>query len=79
MRKDLEIGWFGYSLIGLFTLTALIAFVRALVMTFTNGTTEDWISIGVSIGVGGIGLLLSYWTGRLVVWVVSLLDVPREF
>lgn len=79
MRKDVEIGWFGYSIIGLFTLTTLIAFVRALVMTFTNGTTEDWIDVGVSIGVCSIGLLLSYWTGRLVVWIVSFFDVPRGF
>lgn len=74
MRKDLKIGPFGYSCIGFLTIVTLIAIIRAIVMTFMDSTTEDWIWVG--IGILGISVIsiLSYWTGRLVVYLLSFLD-----
>ena len=71
---DLNIGLFGYSIIGFLTIVTLIAIIRSIVITFMDSTTEDWIWVG--IGILGISVIsiLSYWTGRLVVYLLSFLD-----
>ena len=74
MRRDLNIGWFGYCGIGFLTIATLIAIVRAIVLTIDNSTPE-----GVLYTLGLILILLIsgsvfYWIGRLVVYLLSFLD-----
>ena len=74
MRKDLNIGPFGYSCIGFLTIAALIAIVRAILITWGESRTEDWIGVGIAVSVIFGVSILSYWTGRLVVYLLSFLD-----
>ena len=74
MKRDLNIGWFGYSLIGFLTIVTLIATVRAVLMTLRESRTEDWIGVGIAVGVVFGVSILSYWVGRLVVYLLSFLD-----
>jgi len=74
MKKDLNIGPFGYSCIGFLTIAAIIAIVRAVVITFTQATTEDWIWVGIGLVlIFGVSIL-SYWVGRGIVYLLSFLD-----
>lgn len=75
MRKnDLNIGPFGYSVIGFLTIVTLIAIVRAILITLRESRTEDWIWVGIGLVlIFGVSIL-SYWTGRLVVYLLSFLD-----
>jgi len=75
MREgDLNIGPFGYSVIGFLTIATLIATVRAVLITLRESRTEDWIGVGIAVGVVFGVSILSYWTGRLVVYLLSFLD-----
>lgn len=74
MKRDLEIGTFGYSVIGFLTIAAIIAIVRAILITLRESTTEDWISVGIGLVlIFGVSIL-SYWVGRGIVYLLSFLD-----
>lgn len=70
MKKDLNIGPFGYSCIGFLTIATLVAFVRAILMTLRESTAEDWISVGIGVGVVFGVSILSYWVGRGIVYLI---------
>lgn len=71
MRRDkTKIGLVGYHWIGLFTTAILAGVVRMLCLS----TTEDWTNLFVWLSIGGISLFLSYWIGRGIVYLISLLD-----
>ena len=74
MKRDLNIDPLGYCVIGFLSIVTLITIVRAIVLTINNSTPE-----GVLYTLGLILILLIsgsvfYWTGRLVVYLLSFLD-----
>ena len=74
MKRDLEIGTFGYSVIGFLSIVTLIAIVRAILITLRESTTEDWIWVGIGLVlIFGVSIL-SYWVGRGIVYLLSFLD-----
>lgn len=69
-NENLNIGPLGYCVIGFLTIATVVAFVRAILMTLRESTTEDWISVGIGVGVVFGVSIVSYWVGRGIVYLI---------
>ena len=73
-EHDIDLDVIGYSCIGFLTIATVVAIVRAIVLTIDNSTPEGFLYTLGLILILLISGSVFYWTGRLVVYLLSFLD-----
>ena len=73
-NENLNIGPFDYFIIGFLSIATLVAIIRAIVLTIDNSTPEGFLYTLGLILILLISGSVFYWTGRLVVYLLSFLD-----